>query len=266
MTETPLISCLTVTAGRLILLKQAIQCYIDQTYPRRELVIVTAGTSAYQQAIKRHLHDLDRPDIRLVVVDNPQATLGHLRNVSLDNAHGEVVCQWDDDDLYHPDRVQMQFDAMINADARASYLSDHLQFFVMEQDLYWVNWRHDGILDDSERLMPASLMMYQDPRLRYPEVGKECNVGEDNAIRRQLRRLFSVAELSDHGHLYLYRYHGRNTLNRAHHGNIANFGMRERADFSRLSQRLATALDYYRLPMPYSVKARSGEAILVPHR
>jgi hypothetical protein len=42
----------------------------------------------------------------------PGATLGTLRGLSLDVATGEIVCQWDDDDCHHPDRILHQVQQM----------------------------------------------------------------------------------------------------------------------------------------------------------
>ena len=262
----PLISCLTVTAGRLRLLKEAIQCYLDQSYPNRELVIVTADSETYRQGIRRLLARLDRSDIRLFTVDDPATSLGRLRNISLEQARGEVVCQWDDDDLYHPDRLRLQHEAMVEAGARACFLTGHLQFFAREGELLWVDWTRGSVLDEAARLVPGSVMAYADDRMRYPEAGPLSLRGEDNVVRTQIFSFGSVAGLPDHDYLYLYRFHGRNTHSQGHHRNIAAFGARARVDLAPYVDHLQEALRHYRLPMPYRLRDRSGETILVVHR
>ncbi len=64
----PKISCLTVTYGRLALLKQSIRSFCDQTYPNKELWIVTDGEARYQRAIEDHVRCLGRDDIKLALL------------------------------------------------------------------------------------------------------------------------------------------------------------------------------------------------------
>ena len=261
----PLISCLTVTAGRLRLLKEAIRCYLDQTYPHREMVIVTADREPYRRAVSAHLAELDRSDIRLVGVDDPSSTLGRLRNISVADACGDIVCQWDDDDLYHPDRLSAEFEAMTDGDGRACFLNEHLQFFVDDRALVWVDWAVGAVLERRDRLVPQSLMVYRDDRLRYPEEGPASQRGEDDAIRAEIYASMPVVELP-RGHLYLYRFHGRNTQGEAHHRHVAAFGSRTSGHLSGHLDRLREAIGYYRLPMPYRVVDRHGGTVLVVHR
>ena len=46
-----MISCLMVTFDRLALAKLAIRSYAQQTYPNRELVIVTDGEETFRSAL-----------------------------------------------------------------------------------------------------------------------------------------------------------------------------------------------------------------------
>jgi glycosyltransferase involved in cell wall biosynthesis len=263
--QLPLISCLTVTAGRLRFLKEAIRCYVDQTYPNRELVIVTSDGEAYRRAVSAHVDELDRSDIRLVAVDDPSSTLGRLRNISLAHARGDVICQWDDDDLYHPDRLSAQFEAMSDGAGGACFLNEHLQFFVEDKALVWVDWAVGTFLERRERLVPQSLMVYRDDRLMYPEAGPASRHGEDDAIRAEIYASVPVVELPL-GHLYLYRFHGHNTQGEAHHRHVAAFGSRTGSALSAHLDRLREAIGYYRLPMPYRVVDRDGRTVLVVHR
>ena len=103
----PAISCLMVTRDRLALAQRAIRCFGDQTYPERELIIVSEGERDYRTALERYIdqHAIERAR---VVPAEPGATLGELRNRTLDEAAGPIVCQWDDDDLSHPNRLAEQ--------------------------------------------------------------------------------------------------------------------------------------------------------------
>lgn len=251
----PKISCLTVTFDRLVLLKEAIRCYCDQTYPSRELVIVTAGAQRYQQAIADHIGALGRGDIRAVFLGRADYTLAQLRNIALDAAGGDVLCQWDDDDLYHPERLRVQAERLLQAQAAACFMTDYLQFFHDERMLFWVDWSQDGAIGGTRQLIPNTVMMFADARFHYRE---ELNSGEDSALIDDLQSArLAMATLRGAGHLYVYRYHGRNTLPRAHHLRIADYSCRE-AFFQQHQPALQSALRYYRLPMPYQVMGGQG--------
>jgi glycosyltransferase involved in cell wall biosynthesis len=265
MAALPKISCLTVTTNRLILLKQAIDCYCDQTYPNREMVIVSAGTPRYLQAILSYVKALGRSDIRVVDLEGDRISLGHLRNVTLDNARGEILCQWDDDDLYHPDRIQLQYDTMVGQDAGACFMTCHLQYFVHEQNMFWIDWRYLTGHDPEQQMVPMTVMARMDSRYRYNETGHDSETGEDNHFRLQVHNNVSVAPLHDHGYLYLYRFHGRNTTPEYHHANLYSWGTRETGHIRHEEAAIRRALAYYRLPMPYNFKGRDGEIAMVFH-
>lgn len=246
----PKISCLSVTFDRLVLLKEAIRCYCDQTYPSRELVIVTAGAARYQQAIADHIGALGRSDIRAIFLGSGQYTLAQARNVALDTASGDILCQWDDDDLYHPERLRVQAEQLLRARADACFMTDYLQFFHDERQLFWVDWSQDGAIGGTQQLIPNTLMMFARAGVRYRE---DLNSGEDSALIDDLQGAgLALASLRGAGQLYVYRYHGRNTLPKTHHQQIAGFICRE-AFFQQRQPALQAALRYYRLPMPYQV-------------
>ena len=262
----PLVSCLTVTDGRLRLLKEAVGCYLRQSYPRRELVVVTASGGTYLAAVRSYVAALGRPDVRVVPVDTPTAPLGTLRNAALDAARGEYVCQWDDDDLYHPDRLALQFAAMRDAGGEASFLTDHLQFFSQDRSLFWLDWSvfgHPPAAPDSRELqfLPGSLLTVRHPALRYPETGKQSRFGEDNDMRGQVVRAVRAVAVSGHAHLYVYRCHGRNYMPTDHHRAITRLCATDRAFLAPRESGLRRHLRDHRLPGPYRVKEASGATV-----
>ena len=97
----PRVSCLMVTRGDVQLLSYSLVCYLNQDYPHRELLIVTDNvTPALRALAERHAAQ----NVKLVTVP-AGLTLGDLRNFAAARAAGDVICQWDDDDLYDPARL-----------------------------------------------------------------------------------------------------------------------------------------------------------------
>lgn len=258
----PTISCLTVTLNRLVLLKEAIRCYCEQTYPNRELIIVTDGTPRYRQAISDYLCSLGRSDIRLVYLPEAGQPLGALRNVSLDAAGGNIVCQWDDDDLNHPQRLERQFEHMNAARMDACCFTDQLQFFFQERSLYWSDWR-TGDVQGIEHLIPGTLMAHRDSRFRYPETTSRATAGEDTVLLEQIAATGTVTPFEDSGFLNIYSYHGRNVFSEDHHRWIVAQSSRS-ANFLRGQESiLRDALRHYRLPEPYRVTTGDGLVMFI---
>lgn len=254
----PKISCLTVTGNRLVMLKEAIDCYCRQTYPNREMVIV-AGGDDYCRRIQNYVKSLGRGDIRLVSGAARESSLGELRNLSLEAARGEVFCQWDDDDLSHPERLSKQWERMREARSGACFFSDHLQFFVARRELFWVDWTLPGNLPAGHELVPGTVMAFASAAVRYPAAGIDATIGEDNAFRDLILSKMEVTSLQTHGYLYLYRFHGRNTTTERHHRRLAGFGCREVEYLNRQKAVLAESLLHYPLPRPFRIMARVAQ-------
>jgi glycosyltransferase involved in cell wall biosynthesis len=262
--DLPKISCLTITLNRLVFLKEAIACFRDQTYSNRELIIVTNGTERYQQAIQRYIGTLEDPNIRCIALPEDPYTLGRLRNISVAEADGEIICQWDDDDLYHPERLQIQYDYMENTRSQACFMTDYLQYFREERELFWVNWTN-RTQHARNHLLPGTMLMYKDARFRYPETGPSSVRGEDDALIDQMYSLVNVAALSGAGYLYVYTYHGKNTFPKDHHARLAIQSASGLEFIQGHFKDLTQALGYYRLPMPYTVRT-ADETVFVYNR
>ena len=94
-----LVSCLMITKNRANFAMCAVRCFLNQTYPNKELLIIDDGECGELARFIDHLDDTRIRYIRLAPGNN---ALGDLRNRSVALAQGEWVCQWDDDDMSDP--------------------------------------------------------------------------------------------------------------------------------------------------------------------
>jgi glycosyltransferase involved in cell wall biosynthesis len=212
-----LVSCLLVTlpvAERFPMLVRSIEGFRRQTHPDRELILVlNGGDDASGRRIRDHVAGLADPSIRIVEVPGVRP-LGALRNASLAHARGDILCQWDDDDLYHPERLARQLDALGAADA--VFLREVMQFYPHERTLSCTNWHATEV-----KAFPGSLMCRAATGIRYPETGSEARLGEDSVVARFLSERCRVEILGGAPHLYVYVSHGRNSWPDAHHRMLA---------------------------------------------
>ena len=97
----PPVSCLMPTYNRRPFAARAIDAFLAQDYPERELVILDDG---------------EDPIADLVPADEPvryhrlreRATIGRKRQLLCDLADGDVLMQWDDDDWYSSSRLRRE--------------------------------------------------------------------------------------------------------------------------------------------------------------
>ena len=200
-------------------------------------------------------------NVRFIQEPRPDMTLGALRNLAMAQASGDVVCQWDDDDCYHPDRIRAQLAHMLEDGSRACFLTDQLHYREDDGTVRWVDWTLGGA-DVRGRLIPGTLMMFRDDRFRYPEAGEEARRGEDSVLLNALCDAVEVSAAKDLGHLYLYTYHGRNTFSRDHHYRMAAFG-RSSSDIQGRLRTIRAAMAHYRVAKPYAVVGRDGPGFVL---
>jgi mannosyltransferase OCH1-like enzyme/glycosyltransferase involved in cell wall biosynthesis len=194
----PLISCLMVTRGHLPFVKRAIECFQAQTYGNIELVIVFDGLGDGLAGLVAGFND---PRIRLMRPRQDGWPLGVLRNFARACAQGAYVCQWDDDDLYDPLRLEVQYKVLISTKASACILMRWMMWWPNKERLAVSGYRNwEGSLLCDIRAMP-----------RYPAKSK----GEDTVAIDDLTANARVAVL-DLPRLYTYVVHGSNTFDEAH--------------------------------------------------
>lgn len=142
--DSAMVSCLMVTLPvpeRFEFCRRSIAAFCAQTLPRKKLVmVVNGGSDGARARLLEYVASLKRRDVR-VITPPGQLNLGQLRNISVESATGDVLCHWDDDDLYHPERLERQVTALTTGDHEAVLLSEVVQYFPQTRSLYCTNWK-----------------------------------------------------------------------------------------------------------------------------
>ena len=109
--EWPLVSVIVPTRGRPELVRETIAAVVAQTYPGDIECIVVHD----QEAPDEDLTSLGTARRSIRVVSNTHAPgLAGARNSGLELISGEFVASCDDDDLWHPDKLQRQVDRLLS--------------------------------------------------------------------------------------------------------------------------------------------------------
>lgn len=102
----PLVSCIMPTKNRREFVPKAIEYFLRQTYPNKELVIVDdVGADDIQDLLPQ---TLPRGASTFYLRVHDPLTLGAKRNRCVQAAKGDLIAHWDDDDWYGPGRLANQ--------------------------------------------------------------------------------------------------------------------------------------------------------------
>lgn len=122
-------SCIMPTCNRRRFVPRAIQYFLRQDYPEKELVIIDDGAD--------RVADLIPSDPRIRYFGLPQcASTGAKRNLACKHATGTLIAHWDDDDWYVSWRLTYQVGQLLEANADICGL-DRVLFYAPEQEKVW---------------------------------------------------------------------------------------------------------------------------------
>jgi len=201
-TTYPKVSCLMVTANRLHIANRAIKCFADQLYPNKELIIVDDGEENYNSI----LNNYSKLDIKYIKIEKQQNnTLGYLRNCSLESATGDYIVQWDDDDWYHPKRLEIQAE-ILNNGYDACCLSATIVHISSKE---YMNHPFIGQLRGG---IPGSIMHKKCDNIRYSKLSRE----EDSYYLKEWSKKRLYIFDTSFNYLFIRSYHGDNTWDIEH--------------------------------------------------
>jgi hypothetical protein len=207
-----MISCLCVTRNRVDLLSRAVNCFQSQSYEPRELLVVYESDDADTREYLRCLGD---PAIRPIEVPvQPKLTLGALRNLAVENSDGALVCQWDDDDWYRYDRLEVQLRALQESGRPACVLSRWTCLDVPRKRAYI----------GCHRTWEGSILCEKAELPEYPDLPKFEDTPVIEALQDDDKLL-----LLDRPEVYVYHFHGGNTWDRRHWQDVIHGAKRMKA-------------------------------------
>jgi hypothetical protein len=201
MSAHPLLSCLCVTRGRAELVGRAIATFRAQTYPCKELVMLS------EHAIELPAGEEHASDVKVCRLDSRgiHIPVGKQRNECLLRCRGEYVAVWDDDDFSHPERLMAQYEALLEAK------DDEILACTLARETIYDEATGDVYLS-GRRTWENAFFGRRDALL---SVGyANIQIGEDTEMVRGFRRRFGPKSilLMDSAHLYVYVKQPHGTL------------------------------------------------------
>lgn len=121
-----LVSCLMLTYDRalqkpipsIIFFENAVRNFTEQTYKKKELIIVNSGSKSYYEQCCEILEKFkDFKILHFFVTRDEYPTMGDLRNKAVEEASGDFIMTWDDDDKRSNSLIEIEMNAMLQENA-----------------------------------------------------------------------------------------------------------------------------------------------------
>ncbi len=186
------------TRGRHGWAADVLRMFHEQTYSNKEIVII--DDAADPSFIHKPLG---------VIYDRaPHMNIGAKRNLACSRATGAIICHWDSDDTYRPDRVETQVQQLLSSEVD---LVGYNSLLFEEADGALGRYEFRSL--DPNFCAGVSMMYWRDSWARHPFDPKE-DVGEDHTFMlTRTRRGF------EHEGRIVARIHWGNTADKRSHFN-----------------------------------------------
>jgi glycosyltransferase involved in cell wall biosynthesis len=100
----PKVSAICITYRRHRLLEEAIECFLRQDYPNKELIVLSDEEGVTLKC--------DAPGVFVHNRKSRSPNIGNKRNEATRLSNGEYILCWDDDDIYLPNRMSYTVKAL----------------------------------------------------------------------------------------------------------------------------------------------------------
>jgi glycosyltransferase involved in cell wall biosynthesis len=193
-----LVSAIMPTRGRKEWAAQALKCFLDQTYPEKELIILDdMDDRSFDEKI-----GFMWPDVRYFVFPGSRFNIPYKRNRCCEVAHGETIMHWDSDDWSAPDRMANQVSTLEESGRQVTGF--HSMLFYEEH-----SGRCFKYLNDESYALGTSLTYLKSFWQSHP-FNETLKDGEDNQFVKEAMRATQLVSV-DAGQLMVARIHPNNT-------------------------------------------------------
>lgn len=164
----------------------AIDCFLNQTYQDKELLIINHGAKSFSGKGIREIKIRKTKDLHV----------GAMRNMAFEHALGDWLMTWDDDDWCAPNRMEYQ----------SKILSINTMVLLKNRIHIDLNSERQGVYQDG-RGCRNSMLIPTDTKSRFPNIEKgSCAVFRASFPRKKI--------LDNPPELYVLNVHGKNLVAR----------------------------------------------------
>ncbi len=188
------VSGIMITRGRPSMAMQALQCFLNQDYADKELVVLDDSND------RSFADGIDHPLIRYEL--SVERLIGKKRNLAVGLTTGDVIAHFDSDDLYAPDRLSYQVGHLLASDKAMCAFNSVL--FVDEEKGLWRRY-----IGQPEYAVGTSMVYLKSWWAKRPFLN-DRKIGEDNHFADNFRDSRKILILADAGKI-VARVHSDHT-------------------------------------------------------
>lgn len=199
----PLVICIMPTRGRQEMALKAQQCFIEQDYPNKELLILDDYSDpSFIMPL------LFRPSRRIHYRVTDIRNIAEKRNVCVSlAAHADLICHWDSDDISAPNRLSSQVNQL--QESGKAMVGFHTMKFLDERA--GKAYRYTGHLNDPYYALGTSLLYRREFwELHHFVEDLEPPMAEDFEFVQYAREMNQIMSF-DAGDLLIARIHDDNS-------------------------------------------------------
>lgn len=211
MSNKTVVSVIIPVYNRLPMMKEAIQSVLDQTYPHFEVVVVDDGST---ENIREAVESFGDSRIRYLHKEN-SGRPAPARNVGIKNAEGKFIAFLDTDDLWFPEKLDLQIQAL-ESNPQILAVGTNMCYDLSRQPRIGFDTEQvlgfRALLENSNPIANSSVMFRSELAEKIGYLDESANVMED--IDYWLR----ILKFRDHSILFLPQVL---TLIRMHDNNLS---------------------------------------------
>lgn len=181
----PKVSCICPTFCRVYLLEEAIESFLRQDYAGEKELIV-CNDFLPQELIYHH------KDVKVINLPERAPNLGKKRNITYENATGDLFLTWGDDDIHLPGRISRMANSL--QQQKKEFLYEGQYYILYGGELIWEPGRTSGA-----HIITRNLFQKLNG---IPEM----NSGEDQAFNKKVEQLIGQLSSCKEDPQFLYRF------------------------------------------------------------
>jgi glycosyltransferase involved in cell wall biosynthesis len=143
----------------------AIQCFREQTYPYKELILVNNARTQFDAS---ELNIRAERDVFLIDTPN-EVSAGMAKNIGIRAANGQILAQFDCDSWHDPQRLEAQIATLAENEAHVCLLSSTLLFS-------FISGRASLNINDKEAAL-STMIFLRPADIDYPDAEKNEEYG-----------------------------------------------------------------------------------------
>jgi glycosyltransferase involved in cell wall biosynthesis len=150
--DLPFVSCIMPTANRQKYIPFALDYFLQQNYPNKELVIIDDGKESIAPLIPVN------SQIRYFYT-SPLGTIGIKRNYAIERSKGSIIMHWDDDDWHAYDWISQQVRFLLTTGVDITGIK-HVHYYSALMNTFWQGDAHNRNNPNSRVWLNGATLAY----------------------------------------------------------------------------------------------------------